>query len=87
MCSTSVRISISVPSEVISNCQVSLSVRTVNSISLCQSFSVISVKKNQYLSNFVSQKGECQYFSELHVVVQTVRTQQTCICHDSLEKD
>lgn len=41
-----ISISISVPSEVISNCQVSLSVRTVKSISLCQSYSVISVKKS-----------------------------------------
>ena len=61
--------SFSAPSELISNC-LSLSVRTAQSGSLCQTFSVMSVQY-QYLSKFVSEKGESQYFSDLVVYVHT----------------
>ena len=54
--------SFSAPSELISNC-LSLSARTVQSGSLCQTFSVMAVQY-QYLSKFVSEKGESQYFSD-----------------------
>ena len=54
--------SFSAPSELISNC-LSLSARTVQSGSLCQTFSVMAVQY-QYLSKFVSEKGENQYFSD-----------------------
>ena len=58
--------SFSAPSELISNC-LSLSARTVQSGSLCQTFSVMAVQY-QYLSKFVSEKGESQYFSGLVVI-------------------
>ena len=57
--------SFSAPSELISYC-LSLSVRTAQSGSLCQTFSVMSVQY-QYLSKFVSEKRESQYFSDLVV--------------------
>ena len=59
--------SFSALSELISNC-LSLSVRTVQSGSLCQTFSVMAVQY-QYLSKFVSEKGESQYFSDPIVLV------------------
>ena len=55
----------SVPSVLISNC-LSLSVRTAQWVSLCQTFAVTSAQY-QYLSKFVSEKGESQYFSDLVV--------------------
>ena len=58
--------SFSAPSELISNC-LSLSVRTAQCVSLCQTFSVMSVQY-QYLSMFVSEKGESQCFSGLVVL-------------------
>ena len=59
--------SFSAPPELISNC-LSLSVRTVQSVSPCQTFSVMSVQY-QNLSKFVSEKGEIQYFSGLVVFI------------------
>ena len=69
--------SFSAPSELISNC-LSLSVRTVQSVSLSQTFSVMSVQY-QFLSKFVSEKGESQYFSGLVVQV----TFFLCCCFTS----
>ena len=60
----------SVPSVLISNC-LSLSVRTAQSVSLCQTFSVTSAQY-QYLSKFVSEKGDCQYFSDLVVFISII---------------
>ena len=59
--------SCSAPSELISNC-LSLSVRTEQSVSLCQTLSVMSIQY-QYLSKFVSENRESQYFFGLAVLV------------------
>ena len=58
--------SFSAPSKLISNC-LSLSVRTAQCVSLCQTFSVMAVQY-QYLSKFVSEKRESKYFSDLVVL-------------------
>ena len=67
----------SAPSELISNC-LRLSVRTAQSVRLCQTFSVMSVEY-QYLSKFVSEKGESQYFSGLVMFIINFQTTKNSI--------